>query len=106
MKKKAILFTDEAFHLINYLNTGYWVGEEVLAYYNDGGNLAYGDLLGRIIMIDHCNKLILEEFEKGVFNQEYQIVEVEQQDFNRRMDTSSFKNWIAWKTKHKMYTVI
>ena len=106
MNKKAILFENEVFHLINYLNTGYWVGEEVLAYYNDGNELAKGDLLGKIILLDHCNKLILEEFDKGMYEEKYSIVEVEQKDFNRKMDISSFKNWIAWKTRHKMYQVV
>lgn len=105
MQKKALLFTNEVFHLINYLNTGYWVGEDTLAYYNDSGNLAQGDLLGRLILIEHCNKLILEEFYSGIFKEDYKEVEVEQKDFNRKMDTSKFKNWIAWKTKHKMYIV-
>ncbi len=106
MKKKALLFENQVFHLINYLNTGYWVGEEVLAYYNDGGNLAQGDLLGHIILIENCNKMILEEFYNGLYNENFSIVEVEQKDFNRKMDTTNFKNWIAWKTKHKMYQLI
>lgn len=105
MSKKALLFNNEVFHLINYLNTGYWVGEDTLAYYNDSGNLAQGDLLGRLILIEHCNKLILEEFYSGIFKEEYKEVEVEQKDFNRKMDTSELKNWIAWKTKHKMYII-
>lgn len=106
MIKKALLFKNQVFHLINYLNTGYWVGEETLAYYNDGGFLAQGDSLGKLIIIEHCNKLILEEFYSGIYKEDYKEVEVEEKNFNRKMDTSDFKNWIAWKTKHKMYIVV
>lgn len=104
--KKALLLKEVNFHLINFLYSGYWVGEDTLTYYDDSGHYAVGDLLGRLVLIDDCKKIILDEVFTGVYNVEYQIVEVEKTDFNRQYDTSTFKNWVGWKTKHKKYHLI
>ncbi|MFN8670575.1 MAG: hypothetical protein U0457_00640 [Candidatus Sericytochromatia bacterium] len=104
--KKALLLKEKNFFIINFLNTGYWVGEEVLAYYNDHGKLAKGDLLGNLILIDDCIKIILDEFFTGIYNIEYDIVNVIKTDFNRKYDTTQLKNWVGWTIKHKKYEVI
>lgn len=104
--KKALLLKETNFYLINFLYSGYWVGEEALTYYDDSGSYAVGDLLGRLILIDECKKIILDEFFTGLYKAEYMLVEVEKTDFNRQYDTSTFKNWVGWKTKHKKYQLI
>lgn len=106
MKKKAILLKEKHFPLISFLSSGYWLGEETLTYYDDEGKLAVGDLLGQIILIEHCNKLILEEFYTGIYNVDFCHVEIEQLDFNRKTDSINFKNWVGWTTKHKRFQLI
>ena len=106
MTKKAILFKEVNFPMVSFLSTGYWLGEDTLTYYNDEGKQAVGDMLGKIVLVEHCNKLILEEFYSGLYNVEFAHVEVEQLDFNRRMDSSDFKNWVGWTTKHKRYVLV
>lgn len=107
MLKKALFFRNEVFHLISYLNTGYWLGEETLTYYDDQGKPAKGDLLGRIILLDDCIPIILEEFYTGIYNEEFMIVEVEKNyDFGRKTPTESFKNWVGWTYKHKFIQLL
>jgi hypothetical protein len=104
--KKAILLKVESFPLISFLTTGYWLGEDTLTYYNDEGKQAQGDLVGRLALIEHCNKLILEEFYTGIYDIEFMHVEIRQSDFNRKVDSSNFKNWVGWTTKHKKFELI
>jgi hypothetical protein len=104
--KKAILLKEESFPLVSYLTTGYWLGEETLTYYDDGGRLATGDLLGRLFLVEHCKAIILEEFYKGVYNATFMHVDIRQSDFNRKADTTGLKNWVGWTTKHKKFELI
>ncbi|MFN4150417.1 MAG: hypothetical protein ACK4IX_05695 [Candidatus Sericytochromatia bacterium] len=106
MIKKAILFKNPSFELISFLSTGYWLGEEYLTYYDDIDKPAQGDLVGKLILLEHCKSLILEELYKGIYNTEFMLVEIKQSDFNRKYDTSSFHNWVGWTTKHKKYELI
>lgn len=106
MIKEAILLKEENFFLINYLNTGYWLGEEYLAYYDDKGKLAQGDLLGKLIIVEHCIKIIQEELNKGIYKIDFAYVNVKREDFNRKYNTSGLKNWLGWTTKHKRYDLI
>lgn len=105
MIKKAILFKEENFPLISFLTTGYWLGEETLTYYNDMGKSAQGDLLGKLVLVEHCKTLILEELESGLYDVEFAYVEVIQSDFNRKYNTEGLKNWIGWTTKHKKFVL-
>lgn len=106
MIKKAILFKNKSFELISFLTTGYWLGEEYLTYYDDIDKQAQGDLVGNLVLIEHCKSLILEELYKGIYKTEFSFVDVKQSDFNRKMDSSNFSNWVGWTTKHKKYELI
>lgn len=104
--KEAIFLEEKNFHLINFLSTGYWVGEEVLAYYDDSGKLAKGDLLGQLILVENCIKLILDEFTTGLYKTNFMFVDIKKSDFNRKYDETLLKNWVGWTTKHKKYELI
>ena len=106
MIKKAILFREKAFPLISFLTTGYWLGEEYLTFYDDEGKPAQGDLVGYIVTLEQCKPLILDELHNGVYNIDFMYVEVEQSDFNRKVDSSGFKNWVGWTTRHKKLVLI
>lgn len=106
MIKKALLFKNISFELISFLSTGYWLGEEYLTYYDDIDKPAQGDLVGKLILLEHCKALILEELYKGIYNTEFMQVEIKQSDFNRKYDTSNLLNWVGWTTKHKKYELI
>lgn len=106
MIKKAILLKEKNFFLINYLNTGYWLGEEYLAYYDDKGKLAQGDLIGQLILVEDCIKIIKDELNQGIYNVKFAYVNVKREDFNRKYNISKLKNWIGWTTKHKRYDLI
>ncbi len=106
MIKKAILLKEINYHVISFLATGYWLGENTLTYYNDEGKQALGDLIGRVILLKDCKPLILEEFYQGMYNVDFTHVDIVQSDFNRKYDTSALKNWVGWTTKHKKFELV
>lgn len=101
--KEAILFKELSFPLISFLTTGYWLGEDVLTYYDDLGKLAQGDLLGRLVLVEHCKKVVLDELHTGIYETDFMYVKVLESNFNRKFDTTNLKNWIGWTTKHKKF---
>lgn len=105
--KKGILLKTAFFPLINYLHAGYWAEQESLIYYDDIGKSAQGDLLGRLILLEDCIKLVLAELFEGIYQIEFMMVDVTKTyDFGRLDDTSIFKNWLGWTSNHKKLCLI